>query len=320
MRATAGLRAQITGTAEPIAGLLDDLAASVAAYRAPGASVPETSVPETRVAEARGAGPAVAGPAVAGAAVPGPAVAGPAVPGPAVPAAAVPRPGVPRPGVPERRTLRVPAEKIDHLLDVVGEVVQSRRRLTHSLAEEGPLSLEITEVLGIGDRMLDELKDIAVGMRTLPLSVITGPFPRAVRDFARAEGKSVDFVVTGPDTELDRVILESLSEPLGHLLPNAVNHGIEPEAERERMGKPSHGRLEVRAVPHGSLVEIVVADDGRGVSPEVIEEARREGSLAEVLARAGYSTAKSVTDLAGRGVGLDAVKMYAQSLGGKLEG
>src|ERR1017187_7990902 len=329
MRATAGLRAQITGTAEPIAGLLDDLAASVAAYRAPGASVPETSVPETSVAEASVPETSVAETsvpetsvpeaAVAEASVAGPAVAGPAVPGPAVPAAAVPRPGVPRPGVPERRTLRVPAEKIDHLLDVVGEVVQSRRRLTHSLAEEGPLSLEITEVLGIGDRMLGELKEIAVGMRTLPLSVITGPFPRAVRDFARAEGKSVDFVVTGPDTELDRVILESLSEPLGHLLRNAVNHGIESPEERERAGKPPRGRIEVRAVPRGNLVEIVVADDGRGVSPEVVEEARREGSLADVLARAGYSTAEQVTDLAGRGVGLDAVKTYAQSLGGSLE-
>src|ERR1039457_875250 len=329
MRETAGLRAQITGTAEPIAGLLDDLAASVAAYRAPGASVPETSVPETSVAEASVPETSVAETSVpetsvpeatvAEASVAGPAVAGPAVPGPAVPAAAVPRPGVPRPGVPERRTLRVPAEKIDHLLDVVGEVVQSRRRLTHSLAEEGPLSLEITEVLGIGDRMLDELKDIAVGMRTLPLSVITGPFPRAVRDFARAEGKSVDFVVTGPDTELDRVILESLSEPLGHLLRNAVNHGIESSEERVRAGKPPRGRIEVRAVPRGNLVEIVVADDGRGVSPEVVEEARREGSLADVLARAGYSTAEQVTDLAGRGVGLDAVKTYAQSLGGSLE-
>ena len=329
MRATAGLRAQITGTAEPIAGLLDDLAASVAAYRAPGASVPETSVPETSVAEASVPETSVAETSVpetsvpeatvAEASVAGPAVAGPAVPGPAVPAAAVPRPGVPRPGVPERRTLRVPAEKIDHLLDVVGEVVQSRRRLTHSLAEEGPLSLEITEVLGIGDRMLGELKDIAVGMRTLPLSVITGPFPRAVRDFARAEGKSVDFVVTGPDTELDRVILESLSEPLGHLLRNAVNHGIESSEERVRAGKPPRGRIEVRAVPRGNLVEIVVADDGRGVSPEVVEEARREGSLADVLARAGYSTAEQVTDLAGRGVGLDAVKTYAQSLGGSLE-
>jgi chemotaxis protein histidine kinase CheA len=359
MRATAGLRAQITGTAEPIAGLLDDLAASVAAYRggdigAPGASLPGPGGPEVTVAQATVAQAAVAQAAVPEAAVPeaavpeaavpeaavpeasvpeasgpeasGPEASGPAptapapiVPAPTAPAPTVPRPSVPGSSVPERRTLRVPAEKIDHLLDVVGEVVQSRRRLTHSLAEEGPLSLEIAEVLGIGDRMLDELKDIAVGMRTLPLSVITGPFPRAVRDFARAEGKSVDFVVTGPDTELDRVILESLSEPLGHLLRNAVNHGIETSEERERAGKPPRGRIEVRAVPRGNLVEIVVADDGRGVSPEVVEEARREGSLADVLARAGYSTAEQVTDLAGRGVGLDAVKTYAQSLGGSLE-
>ena len=219
----------------------------------------------------------------------------------------------------ERRTLRVPAEKIDHLLDVVGEVMQQRRRLTHSLTEGAPLSQDIADVLGAGDRMLEELKDTAVGLRTLPLAVITGPFPRAVRDFARAEGKSVEFVVTGPDTELDRVILESLAEPLGHLLRNAVNHGIESPADRERAGKPPRGRIEVRAVPRGSLVEIVVADDGRGVSPEVIEEARREGSLTDVLTRAGYSTAEHVTDLAGRGVGLDAVKIYTQSLGGSIE-
>jgi chemotaxis protein histidine kinase CheA len=369
MRATAGLRAQITGTAEPIAGLLDDLAASVAAYRggdirAPGASgpeasvaepsrlgpsaaeatlpdvtvpdvtvpdvtVPDVTVPDVTVPDVTVPDVTVPASAVSAAPVPAPAVPAATVPGPggpeasvaqaSVPKPSVPKPSVPGPGVPERRTLRVPAEKIDHLLDVVGEVVQSRRRLKHSLAEEAPLSLEIAEVLGIGDRMLDELKDIAVGMRTLPLSVITGPFPRAVRDFARAEGKSVDFVVTGPDTELDRVILESLSEPLGHLLRNAVNHGIETSEEREHAGKPPRGRIEVRAVPRGNLVEIVVADDGRGVSPEVVEEARREGSLADVLARAGYSTAEQVTDLAGRGVGLDAVKTYAQSLGGSLE-
>src|ERR1035438_1226238 len=359
MRATAGLRAQISGTAEPIAGLLDDLAASVAAYRggairtrdvpvpeagvpeatvpdatvpdatvpdasSPGAGVPDASspgagVPGAGVPDASSPGAGVPGAGVPDAGAPGPGGPGPTVPKPTVPKPTVPKPSAPGPSVPERRTLRVPAEKIDHLLDVVGEVVQSRRRLTHSLAQEGPLSLEIAEVLGIGDRMLGELKDIAVGMRTLPLSVITGPFPRAVRDFARAEGKSVDFVVTGPDTELDRVILESLSEPLGHLLRNAVNHGIESPEERERAGKPPRGRIEVRAVPRGNLVEIVVADDGRGVSPEVIEEARREGSLADVLARAGYSTAEQVTDLAGRGVGLDAVRTYAHSLGGSLE-
>ncbi len=115
------------------------------------------------------------------------------------------------------------------------------------------------------------------------------------------------------------MILESLSEPLTHLLRNAVGHGIESPAERERGGKPPRGRVELRAVPRGSMVEIMVADDGRGIAPEMIEEARREGSLTGLLTRPGYSTAGEVTELAGRGVGLDAVKAYASSLGGSLE-
>jgi two-component system chemotaxis sensor kinase CheA len=332
LRATAALRAQVAGSGEPIDGLINDLAAIHAPRPNGHARTPAASAPE----------PGVAGPGAPeppGPGLPGPSLPGPGLPEPGPPGPGLPEPGPPEPGLPgpsragpsppgpsrngpgraERRTLRVPAEKIDHLLDVVGEVMQQRRRLTHSLTQEASLSQDIAEVLGVGDRQLNELKDIAVGLRTLPLAVITGPFPRAVRDFAHAAGKLVDFVVTGPDTELDRVILESLSEPLGHLLRNAVNHGIESPQERERVGKPARGRVEVRAVPRGSLVEIVVADDGRGVSPEVIEEARREGSLADVLARAGYSTAEQVTDLAGRGVGLDAVKTYAQSLGGSLE-
>jgi two-component system, chemotaxis family, sensor kinase CheA len=155
-------------------------------------------------------------------------------------------------------------------------------------------------------------------MRMLPISAITGPLPRAVRDLARAAGKEVEFVVTGADTELDRVILETLSEPLTHLLRNAIVHGIETPVERERAGKPARGRVELRALPRGSMVEIVISDDGRGVSREVIEAAGREGSLAGLLARPGYSTAGEVTELAGRGVGLDAVKAYVNALGGNL--
>jgi hypothetical protein len=115
------------------------------------------------------------------------------------------------------------------------------------------------------------------------------------------------------------VILESLSEPLTHLLRNSVIHGIEPPGEREQAGKPACGRIELRAVPRGGLVEITVSDDGRGVSPEIVEEARQEGSLADVLSRAGFSTAGEVTDLAGRGVGLDAVKTHVHSLGGRFD-
>jgi two-component system, chemotaxis family, sensor kinase CheA len=323
LRATATLRALVTGSAEPIDDVMGDLAASRAMLpdgetSAPGGPVPEpaarrTPVPELPVPRARGpaaGGPAAGGPAAGGPAAGGPAAGGPAAGGPAADSA--PAAGAPR-------TLRVPAAKIDHLIDVFGEFMQYRRRLAHSLIKETRLTPDLADILTSGERMLDDLKDTAIGMRTLPLSVMTGPLPRAVRDIARAVGKDVDFAVTGADTEIDRIILESLSEPLTHLLRNAVGHGIEPSAERERVGKPPRGRVELRAVPRGSMVEIEVADDGRGVAPEVIEHSRREGSLAGLLTRPGYSTAGEVTELAGRGVGLDAVRAYVSSLGGSLD-
>jgi two-component system chemotaxis sensor kinase CheA len=293
LRATAALRAQINadGTPEPVAGLLKDLAACRAAR-----------TDEETPGSAPGAVPAAAS--------------NPASPAPA-PASASPG-AIAGAGGGDGRTLRVPAGKIDHLLDVAGEIMQYRTRLAHSLGGQAGQPGDVAEAFGAGERMLDDLRDTAVGMRTLPLAVIAGPLPRMVRDFARAAGKEVEFAVTGADTELDRVILESLSEPLGHLLRNAVIHGVESPAERERAGKPARGRVELRAASRGSFVEIVVADDGRGASPEVIGEARREGSLADVLAKPGYSTAEEVTDLAGRGVGLDAVRSYVHSLGGSL--
>jgi two-component system, chemotaxis family, sensor kinase CheA len=300
LRATAALRAHVGGAEDPFDDLLDDLQASRAVR--PGD-------------EARVAGPPEPGPGVLSR--PRAVRSGP---GPnRGPEPAVAHGASVVPGAAAGRTLRVPAEQIDHLLDVLGEVIQHRSRLAHSLRAEPTLPPEVSVMLGIGDTLFDDLKDTAVGMRTLPLAVITGPLPRAVRDLAHATGKAVELVVTGAETVIDRVILESLSEPLAHLLRNAVLHGIESPAERERAGKPRQGRVEVRAVPRGSLVEVAVVDDGRGVTPEVIAEARREGALADVLSRAGYSTAEEVTDLAGRGVGLDAVKTYVESLGGALE-
>ena len=218
-----------------------------------------------------------------------------------------------------RRTIRVPADKLDRLLDLVGETVTHRRRLEHALDPAARHDERVADELDVGDRLLDELKDAAIGMRTLPLASITGPFPRAVRDMAIAAGKEAELSIVGSDTELDRVILESLSEMLVHVLRNALAHGIETPAERERAGKPRIGRIELRAEQRGRLVEVVIADDGRGVPREALARAEREGSLAEVLSRAGFSTATTVSDLAGRGVGLDAVKAKVEGFGGTLE-
>jgi two-component system chemotaxis sensor kinase CheA len=219
-----------------------------------------------------------------------------------------------------RRSIRVPPEKIDTLLDLVGETVLHRRRLEHALDGEAVGTQQlVADELDVGERLLDGLKDAAIGMRTLPLSSIVGPLPRAVRDLAAESGKDVELSIVGAETELDRAILEGLSELLVHVLRNAIGHGIELPEERVRVGKAQRGQLELRAEQRGGVVEVTVADDGRGVSPETLAEARKTGSLADVLARAGFSTASEVSAISGRGVGLDAVKRQVESVGGSLE-
>ena len=297
LHATGVVRARVDGADAPVDALLAELTAALASL---------TRAEPAGSADAAGAGPAD--------------TEIPAVVGPRIPVEPVGEhaPAGPTP-IPEQRSVRVAPAKIDHLLDVIGEAIQDGRRLAHALGAEADLSEGLVDALGASARTLDELKDTAIKMRTLPLAAIVGPLPRAVRDMARTTGKEVEFTVSGGDTELDRVILESLAEPLTHLLRNAVAHGIESPGDRAQAGKPVRGRVELRATSRGALVEIIVADDGRGVSQDVADRAQREGSLTDVLAQAGYSTAKEVTELAGRGVGLDAVKNYALSLGGAFE-
>jgi len=175
------------------------------------------------------------------------------------------------------------------------------------------------EELDLGERLISDLQDSVLGLRTLPLSSITTPFPRAIRDLAAGEGKEVELTISGAETQLDRAILDGIAEQITHLLRNAVAHGIELPDDRERAGKPRAGRLELRAEQRGSMVAIEVADDGRGVSPELLARAEREGSLTDVLAAPGFSTAEQVGELAGRGVGLDSVRDHVEKLGGSLE-
>jgi two-component system chemotaxis sensor kinase CheA len=206
------------------------------------------------------------------------------------------------------------------MLDAVGEAVIQHRRVEHLLGpREAHADERLEEEIDREERLLEELQDAVLDMRTLPLSSITGRFPRAVRDLAVGEGKDVRLHISGDETQLDRVLLDGLSDAITHLLRNAIAHGIEDPDVRERTGKPRVARLTLHAEQRGDRVAIELIDDGRGVSPELHDEAQRTGSLVGVLAEAGFSTADRVDALAGRGVGLDAVKRQCESVGGRLE-
>lgn len=155
----------------------------------------------------------------------------------------------------DQRSIRMDAAKVDRLLDAVGETVLQHRRLEHALAGTDAAS---ENVLDRGDVLLGELQDAVIQLRTLPLSAITGPFPRAVRDLASAQGKEAELIIDGADTQLDRAILDGASETIGHLLRNAVGHGVEQPDERRRAGKPATARVTLRAEQRGGQVAIAV--------------------------------------------------------------
>ncbi len=215
------------------------------------------------------------------------------------------------------QSVRVSAAKVDRVLDTVGGAVLHQRRLGHLLGSH--VDDRIDEALDQGELLLDELQDAAIELRALPLSAITGSLPRYARDLAVAEGKEVELLLQGVETQLDRTILDGLSDMLVHLVRNAIAHGIEPPAERLLADKRPRGRVELRAEQRGGRVAIECSDDGRGVSQQLAAEAVQHGSLLDLLAAPGFSTAEGVSGVAGRGVGLDAVKTHVESLGGSLE-
>jgi two-component system chemotaxis sensor kinase CheA len=217
--------------------------------------------------------------------------------------------------------VRISAQKVDRLLDLVGEFILYRRQIVHTLKKSGlsdGFDGAISDEIDRGDQMLIELKDAAIEIRMLPLSSVTLPLRRMVREAARQSGKDVELVIADEDTELDRTILEGLADSLTHLLRNAVGHGIETPAEREAAGKPRTGRVEIHADRRAGMVEITVADDGRGVAAKLVARSTDAVSLGAVLAEPGLSTASDVTELSGRGVGLDAVKKRLAEYGGSL--
>lgn len=228
------------------------------------------------------------------------------------------------------RTVRIPAQRLDDLLDLVGELVLARDRLLRTVA---PTADEAARhAMDDASRLIMQLRDAILTSRMVPLAQVFDRFPRHVRDTAHALGKEVDLVLEGRELEVDRSLLDELSDPLLHLLRNAVDHGLESPADRVAQGKDARGRLVVRAVRDGAMVAVTVADDGRGVNrqhvaasaiAQGVHDAERlsqdDAGLLQLLARPGLSTATTVTAISGRGVGVDAVLSRVQSLGGRLD-
>jgi two-component system chemotaxis sensor kinase CheA len=256
---------------------------------------------------------------------------GPGAAAPPPTAAPAPVPPAPRAAAAPESSVRVDTGRLDTLVNRAGELVLARNRLLSLASRSGDESL--LAAAGELDRIADDLHGAVLGMRMQPVRRLFQRFPRIVRDLARQLGKQIELVLEGEDTELDRSLVEALADPLIHLLRNAVDHGLEAPAERERAGKPAGGRVKLSASQRGERIVIVVADDGRGMDPDVlrrkavekgvIDEAQAarlgEAESLELIFRPGFSTAGAISDISGRGVGMDVVKTRVAELGGTLQ-
>lgn len=244
----------------------------------------------------------------------------PAPPAPLVTAGPLPEPDA---GPAESSdAIRVPVSRLDQLSRLVGEVAAANLRLSQLLGEQlGVDPGAIPEVLE-ASRRIGELHDITVKTRLVPLSTLTDRLHRAVREVARSTGKEVDFEARGTDTELDRTMLSHLADPLLHLVRNAVDHGIEAPEVRRATGKPEHGTVRIHAMQLGSEVIVTVADDGGGIDADAVRAAAGADADADVfdlVFRQGLSTAREVSQISGRGVGLDVVRVQLEAVRGRVE-
>lgn len=233
-------------------------------------------------------------------------------------------------GLGRTQHIRVPLHRLDALMGLVGELATARNRL--AVLSGGRADAELEDVAVKISQLSSELQSEIVQARMTPVWQVFDRFPRLVRDLARHLGKQVAFRVEGKEIELDRAILDEIGDPLVHLLRNAVDHGIEPPEERRAAGKPAEGQIGLSAVRERATVAIRVSDDGRGIDrAALLKLAKQRGVVEEeteyltdelllrVLARPGFSTAAQVSDVSGRGVGIDAAATQLRTLGGSVE-
>ncbi len=236
------------------------------------------------------------------------------------------------------KSLKVDQSKIDRLMNLIGEMVVSKNALPYlaQRAEEmygvRELAREIKAQYAVINRIAEEMQDAIMQVRMLPVSFVFQRFPRLVRDISRKLGKEVELVLEGEETEADKNIIESLADPLIHIVRNSLDHGLETPEVRRAAGKPAAGKLTIRAVQEGDRVLIDIIDDGRGIDPQVIKRKAYEKGLIDeatlerisdrdaihLVFAPGFSTVEVVSDLSGRGVGMDVVRTAVEKVNGSL--
>jgi two-component system chemotaxis sensor kinase CheA len=234
------------------------------------------------------------------------------------------------------QTVRVDIGKLDHVMNIVGELIIEKTQLETltRLAEQQAVRMtahELTKITRNLDRKLYELQKSVIDIRMVPVGQIYSKLSRTVRKVARELNKEIELVLRGEDTELDKMMVEELTDPLMHIIRNAIDHGIEPTVEREAHGKSPNGRVTLLAYQQGNSVVLDVTDDGRGIDPEHIRQVAVKRGLVgdkdvvdqqrayELLFTPGFSTAVQISEISGRGVGLDVVKKNIQELKGTID-
>ena len=232
---------------------------------------------------------------------------------------------------PESTTLRVSVEKVDQLINLVGELVINQAMLAQTGQALDPVhNQQLLSGLSDLERNTRSLQEAVMAIRMIPMSFVFSRFPRMLRDLAAKLGKQVELHTVGDDTELDKGLVEKITDPLTHLVRNSADHGIESSEDRLAIGKPAHGTITLSAAHQGGEIVIEVRDDGKGLSrPKILAKARERGlavhdamtdaEVWQLIFEPGFSTAAEVTDVSGRGVGMDVVKKNIAALNGKVE-
>ncbi|HKL41048.1 MAG TPA: chemotaxis protein CheA [Clostridia bacterium] len=231
------------------------------------------------------------------------------------------------------KTVRVDIGRLDNLMNLVSELIIIKTRLEDEGFQQQKNSNEMHETIEYLERITTSLHDAVMKVRMVPVERTFNRFPRMVRDLSKELGKGINLIMSGEDTEVDRTVIDEIGDPLIHLIRNSLDHGIESIEDRVAKGKPEEGTVNLRAYPDGNTVVIEVEDDGKGIDSEKIKDKAVSNGLLtreeadnlskkeaiNLLFRAGFSTVDVVTDLSGRGVGLDVVKSKIESLNGTVE-